>query len=171
MQVSLVLTVLGPDKPGLVKSLSETLNQFQGNWIESRMAHLAGKFAGLLHVSVPNSQLSSLTAALENLQTETFKIIIEQANSDEIKEADKILNLELLGQDRSGIIHDITLQLAKLNVNIEELESHIKVASMSGEKLFCAKLKLGLPQNISPETVQDTLEEMSDQFMIDVDFS
>ena len=170
MQVSLIITILGPDKPGLVESLSETLTKFGGSWTESRMAHLAGKFAGLLQVSLPADNLELLTKAINELQTDSFKIQIEKADSD-ISKPTKTLKLELLGQDRPGIIYDITQQLAKLDVNIEELESHIREASMSGEILFCAELTLGLPANITPDVVQDSLEDMSDQFMIDVNFS
>jgi glycine cleavage system regulatory protein len=171
MQVSLVITILGPDRPGLVKSLSKTLNQFQGSWTESSMAHLAGKFAGLVHVSVPESQVDKLTTALQDMQKDGVQIQIEKTSPDAAVHPAQTLKLELLGQDRPGIIHDITRQLAGLNVNIEELESEVKEASMSGGTLFCAKLKLGLPQNISPELVQDALENMSDQFMVDLNFS
>ncbi len=171
MQVSLVITILGPDRPGLVKTLSETLNQFQGSWTESSMAHLAGKFAGLVHVSVPENQVDALTTALQDLKQDGFQIQIEKTSPDLVVKPVQTLDLELLGQDRPGIIHDITRQLADLNVNIEELESEIKEASMSGGTLFCAKLKLGLPKNISPEAVQDALESMSDQFMVDLNFS
>lgn len=171
MQVSLVVTILGPDQPGLVKSLSETLNQFQGSWTESRMSHLAGKFAGLLHISVPESQVDQLKTALHNLETDSFKILVEKTHSDQKTTSAQTLSLELLGQDRPGIIHDVTQQLAALNVNIEELESEVKEASMSGGTLFQANLTLGLPDDITPETVQETLESMSDQFMVDLIFS
>ncbi len=170
MQVSLIITIIGPDQPGLVKSLSETLSKFSASWTESRMAHLAGKFAGLLQVSLPTKNLESLTKAIQALESEDFKIHIEQANTETIT-PEKTLKLELLGQDRPGIIHDITQQLAKLHVNIEELESHIKEASMSGEVLFCAELTLGLPTNVTADEVRDILEEMSDQFMVDINFS
>jgi glycine cleavage system regulatory protein len=171
MQASLVITVLGPDRPGLVGSLSKTLNKFQGSWSESRMSQLAGKFAGILLVSLSVDQIDELTAALNQLQSQSLKIQIERVNEDEVKTPEKIINIELLGQDRPGIIHDITQQLATLNVNIEELESNIKEASMSGEILFSAELKLGLPAGVTAEAVQETLEEMSDQFMVDVNFS
>ena len=171
MQASLVITILGPDRPGLVGSLSKTLNQFQGSWSESRMSHLAGKFAGILLVSLPVDQIDELTVALNQLQNQSLKMQIERVYDDEVKTPEKIINIELLGQDRPGIIHDITQQLATLNVNIEELESHIKEASMSGEILFSAELKLGLPAGVTAEAVQESLEEMSDQFMVDVNFS
>lgn len=171
MQVSLVITILGPDRPGLVKSLSETLNQFQGSWTESSMAHLAGKFAGLVHVSVPVDQVDALTSALQNLQADDFQILIEKTEPGAASQPAQTLNVALLGLDRPGIIHDITKKLASLNVNIEELESEVKEASMSGGLLFRAQLKLGLPQDTSPEAVQDALESMSDQFMVDLSFS
>jgi len=171
MQVSLVITILGPDKAGLVKSLSETLNRFQGNWTESRMSHLAGKFAGILQVSVPTDQVDELTTALQTLQSDGLQISIEKVDLDKVVLISKEIRLELLGQDRPGIIRDITEQLARLNVNIEELESQVKEASMSGGTLFCAQLKLGLPENVTTEAVQDSLESMSDQFMVDINFN
>ncbi len=171
MQVPLLITILGSDKPGLVNSLSETLNSFQGNWTESRMSHLAGKFAGLLKVSVPENQVTSLSHALEALQSNDLQIQVEQCQPTTSEKPTKTINLELLGQDRPGIIQDITEQLAHLNVNIEELESEVKEASMSGGTLFCANLTLSLPEDISPDDVQDTLESMSDQFMVDLNFS
>ena len=170
MQVSLVITILGPDRSGLVKSLSETLNRFQGNWTESRMSNLAGKFAGILQVSVPEDQVGELTTALQALQSDGLQISIEKVERVKTTPS-KVLSLELLGQDRPGIIRDITEQLARLNVNIEELESQAKEASMSGGTLFCAQLKLGLPENVTTEAVQDSLESMSDQFMVDINFS
>ncbi|HIP95217.1 MAG TPA: ACT domain protein [Leucothrix sp.] len=171
MQISLVITILGPDRPGLVKALSQTLQQNQASWTESRMSHLAGKFAGLLRVSVLESQINQLTTDLQKMEDHSFKILIERTDSSTIKTPSKLLNLELLGQDRPGIIHDITQQLALLNVNIEELESEIKEASMSGEILFIAKLTLSLPENMTADEVQNALESMSDQFMVDINFS
>lgn len=171
MQKNLVITILGPDRKGLVKSLSKTLKQFNGNWQESRMIHLAGQFAGLVQVSIHSDQVEQLSNALKALETNSFRIMIESNDENINKALTKNMELELLGQDRPGIVQDITEQLASLNVNIEELESEIKEASMSGGTLFCANLKLGLPEDISPESVQDSLESMSDQFMIDINFS
>ncbi|MEE9310532.1 MAG: ACT domain-containing protein [Cocleimonas sp.] len=170
MQTSLVITILGPDRSGLVKSLSETLNQFNGNWTKSSMGRLAGKFAGILQIAVPEDQVDELTTALNALQSDGLQISIEKADQ-ESKAATKILSLELLGQDRPGIIRDITEQLASLNVNIETLESQVKEASMSGGTLFCAQLTLGLPEGVTEEAVQNSLESMSDQFMVDINFS
>ncbi len=170
MQTSLVITILGSDRSGLVKSISETLNQFNGNWTESRMSHLAGKFAGILQISVAEDQVDDLTSALQALQSDGLQVSIEKAEQAQTIPS-KVLSLDLLGQDRPGIIRDITEQLARLNVNIEELESQVKEASMSGGTLFSAQLKLGLPEGVTTDAVQDSLESMSDQFMVDINFS
>lgn len=171
MYVSLVVTILGTDKPGLVSSISEVLESHGANWSESRMAHLAGKFAGILQVSVDETNIEALTIALDDLQSKGLKIQIETAQTSEKTPATKTLNVEILCQDRVGIINDVTEVLAKLNVNIEELDSTVKEASMAGGMLFSAELTLGLPKGVSADEVEDSLEEMSDQLMIDINLS
>lgn len=171
MYVSLIITILGEDKPGLVRSISEVLETHTGSWSKSRMTHLAGKFAGILQVSVSKDKLEVLTTTLSNLQTDKLKIQIEKTQEIQQKTPTKTLNIDILCQDRIGIINDVTEVLTQLNVNIEELESTTKEASMSGGLLFCAKLTLGLPDGVTPETIEDALEKMSDQLMIDIDVS
>ena len=56
----LVLTLIGADRPGLVESLAKRVAAHRGNWVESRMAHLAGQFAGILRVEVPAANVRSL---------------------------------------------------------------------------------------------------------------
>ncbi|MBU0656451.1 MAG: ACT domain protein [Gammaproteobacteria bacterium] len=169
MQTSLVLTVLGPDRSGLVKSISEAVKAHQGNWQESRMVHLAGQFAGLAHVSIAEEQAAALIQALTELQTDGLKILVQQS-APAAAEPRTPLTLELLGHDRPGIIHDITRQLAALNVNIEELESEQRAAPMSSELLFYAHLKLGLPEGVKADDVQGAFENMPDPLMVDLSF-
>lgn len=169
MHTTLILTVLGPDHPGFVKSLSEVLNQQQGNWTESRMVHLGGQFAGLLQVSLPRERVANLKAALDGLQDSGLKVLIAEAN--ELPTATETLKVEVLGLDRPGIIRDITTQLASLKVNIEELFSEQRPAPMSGGLLFFAALTVSLTEGVSTEQVQAKLEELSDQLMVDLNFA
>lgn len=170
MQTSLVLTVLGPDRSGLVKSIAEAVKAHQGNWQESRMVHLAGQFAGLAHVTLPTEQVETLKQELQTLQQGGLQILVQQAEATEPRTVTP-LTLELLGQDRPGIIHDITRQLAALNVNIEELESEQRAAPMSSELLFYAQIKLGLPVGVTADDVQGAFEAMPDPLMVDLSFS
>lgn len=172
MQVSLVLTVLSDDKPGLVQSISELLTEFEANWTESRMVHLAGKFAGLLQATVEQDKLVALTAGLENLQDSNgISIQIEQVGSEVPAEPAETLTLEVLGQDAPGIVNRISEVLLALKVNVEELSSEQRSAPMSAETLFYAHITMGLPDGVSADDVQDALEGLSAQLMVDLQFS
>ncbi|MDX9987518.1 MULTISPECIES: ACT domain-containing protein [Thiothrix] len=170
MQSSLVLTVLGSDRAGLVKSIAEAVAAHQGNWQESRMVHLAGQFAGLAHVTLPQEQLAALTQTLQALQQDGLQILLQHCETPTTR-AITPLSLELLGHDRPGIIHDITRLLAALNVNIEELESEQRAAPMSSELMFYAHLKLGLPEGVTADDVQGAFETMPDPLTVDLSFS
>ena len=105
--------------------------------------------------------------ALHNADNQ-LHILMEDANEIGATKTESKLSLELIGADRPGIIDDITSVLVKLHVNIKELESEQREASMSSEILFWAKLQLGLPEGVSNDDVQDALEELSDQLMVDI---
>lgn len=169
MQASLVLTILGPDRAGLVKAIAETVKNHQGNWQESRMVQLAGQFAGLVHVTLPAGQTESLVAALGTLQQDGLQILVRQGESI-TRPVYTPLTLELLGNDRPGIIHDITRVLVGLGINVEELASEQRAAPMSNELLFYAKLRLGLPAGVQPQDVEGAFAALPDPLMVDLTF-
>jgi glycine cleavage system regulatory protein len=84
MTTYLVLTVIGKDKPGLVESLSQVIVENSGNWLESSMCQLAGKFAGILRVSVNDKDTESLIDGLNGLSlpitVNTKYVVIDFAN-------------------------------------------------------------------------------------------
>lgn len=168
MQSSLIITILGTDRSGLVKSLSEVVKNHNGNWQESRMVRMDGQFAGLAHVSIDTAHVETLSQALLALQSDDLQVLIKQTKS--AKTSTKTLSIELLGSDRLGIIHDITQQLSALNVNIEKLQSEQRIAPMSNETLFYAEIELGLPEGVTEVDIQDAFEEISDSLMVDVTF-
>lgn len=170
MQNHLIISILAEDKPGLVESLSKVLNAHHSSWNDSRMSRLAGKFAGIVSLDVADENLDALMTSLKSLESKQFKLLIEKTNAHDSPHS-QILNLSILGQDRHGIVHDITSELAKLSVNIESLESQVRPASMSTENLFEANLQLSLPADVSTDKVIDTLESMSDQLMVDINFN
>ncbi|MDH3639673.1 MAG: glycine cleavage system protein R [Gammaproteobacteria bacterium] len=167
MRTSLVLTVLGPDHPGLVEALSEIIADHQGNWMESRMAQLAGKFAGILRISVPADQEQALTEALVAHDVDGLRVMVER--SQELRPgAHHDLDLELLGHDHPGIIHDITHALVGLGINVEELNSECFDASMSGDTLFKARARLQVPLTVSTDEVREVVEGLAHQLMVDI---
>ena len=168
MAVFLVLTVLGEDRPGLVESLSQAIAAHGGNWLESRMSRLAGKFAGILRASVPESELETLTATLRQLESQGLRLLIEWSTNDEPAQAYQILKLDLIGNDRMGIIHDISQSLARYGVNIDELNTDYLSAPMSGEMLFKATALIRVPLEVAVADLQTHLEHIAHGLMVDI---
>jgi len=165
MKASIVLTVIGPDRPGLVEALSETVAEHGGNWEEGRMAHLDGQFAGLLRVVVDGSKLAGLEAALAKLPGLS---VTSTAGGATANDSDPRYTLSVLGQDREGIVRELAHALARQGVNVEELGSSCESAPMSGETLFRATAKLRIPSTASLDELREQLESIGDDLMVDV---
>ena len=129
MPATLVLTVIGDDRPGLVESLATTVAAHQGNWLESSLAHLAGKFAGIVRVDVPDDRVAALQAALAAL--DGLRVSADNAGSDGETGGSRRLRLSLVGHDRIGIVREVSQVLARHAVNVEELNTHTASAPMS----------------------------------------
>ena len=168
MKTSLVLTCIGPDRPGLVESLSTVVADHQGNWVESRMARLGGQFAGLLRVEVASDQADALVRGLESLEEGDFHVTVTAPEQEAVRTT-RLLQLSLVGRDRPGIVRDISRVLATHAVNVEELETSCSSAPQSGEPLFQAKATLHVPNDVATDSLRDGLEEIANDLMVDVD--
>jgi glycine cleavage system regulatory protein len=157
MQIPLVMTVIGQDRTGLVESVAHMVAEHGGNWLESRMCRLGGKFAGLLRVHVPAEQRASLENALSKLTGLTIVVHADES----LPPAGKahLASLEVVGQDRPGIVREISRALAARGVNVEELATECVSAPMSGEPLFQARAKLLLPGGVTVGDLQQSLEQ------------
>ncbi len=168
MTTYLVLTVIGDDKPGLVESLSQAIVDNSGNWLESSMSQLAGKFAGILRVSVSDRDADQLIDALNGLSGQ-LKLVIERVDSDEVFKVSQTVELSLVGNDRPGIIREISHALAVMSVNVEQLVTECVPAPMSGDILFKAKSLLKVPADLSLEVLQSELERLADDLIVDIE--
>jgi glycine cleavage system regulatory protein len=169
---SLVLTVICDDRPGIVARLSHLVEQHGGNWTESSMLSLAGKFAGILLASVPASRAEALTSDLQALESEGIQVSVHcstgpVATAGYAGESRQFV-LELIGQDRPGIVRDITAILSRHGVNVLELESSCESASMSGEMLFRASARLLIPPGLSRDVLRVDLERLANELMVDI---
>lgn len=164
---TLVLTFIAEDRPGLVEKLSEAVTGQGGNWLESRMAHLAEKFAGIARVEVPGGKVSSLKTALLALEAEGFHLTVEEAAVD-APPSGPVLNLDLVGPDQPGILRDISHCLAGLGVSVEEMETDIRGAPMSGGSLFYAQARVCMPASLSEEELRQALEALAGALMVDI---
>lgn len=167
---TLVLTAIGDDQSGLVDALSGVIAAHGASWDQSHMSHLAGKFAGIVQISVPEGRVDALLAALEPLEQQgLLDITASTAPDGGGGPAGRAMQLELLGQDRVGIIHDLSHALARLGVSIQELQTATGSAPMGGGVLFQATALLEVPSDIDQAALRDTVEQLSNELMVDID--
>ncbi|MCA9471609.1 MAG: hypothetical protein MRJ96_08480 [Nitrospirales bacterium] len=165
----LVLTVIGKDRPGLVETLADCIAGHGGSWDESRMARLAGHFAGVVQIHLPESQGEEFIAALPMLADKGLSVSV--VDSDwKLAEVDhrNSLLLELIGQDRPGIVREISSRLAALGVNVQDFRTVIESAPMSGERIFRAEAELVPPAQTSFEHIRSALHKLADDIMVDI---
>ncbi len=171
MMTSLVLTVIGPDKPGLVEMLAQTISDNGGNWLESGMSRLAGKFAGILITEIAADKADALTSALEALEAQGLKVTVERSDAQAEAGATQGFTLELVGHDKPGIVRDISSALAKRHVNVERLNTELVSGSMSAELLFKAEAELTAAADLDIDELQEALESIASDLMVDINFN
>lgn len=158
MLIPLVMTVIGPDRVGLVESIARLVAENGGNWLESRMCRLGGEFAGILRVHLPAERRAVLESALAELRD--LKIVVRSDEAPVAPGKPRLAALEVIGPDRPGIVREITRTLAAQGVNVEELATECVSAPMSGEPLFQARAKLLLPGGSDLGQLRQTLEKV-----------
>ena len=168
MQHSIVMTIIGPDRPGLVDSVARLVARHEGNWIESRMSRLGGHFAGILRAEVPPNQAAALLAALQQLEAGGLHVVVHLDKAPAATVKKPLSVLEIIGQDRPGIIRDISHALAGFGVNVEELRTECVSAAMSGETLFKARATLNIPESCNLPELLKQLEKIAADLFVDV---
>lgn len=162
------MTLIGLDKPGLVEAISSRVADHQANWVESRMAHLAGQFAGILRVEVAEQRADALVHALQELEREGLALVIHSAADPAAPAAGPLVRLELVGQDQPGIVSKITKALAAQGANVEELSSECLAAPTTGQTLFHAQAQLRLASAATVEQLRQELEQIAADLMVDL---
>jgi len=156
MQTTLVMTVIGPDRTGLVESVAKVVAEHGGNWLESRMCRLGGEFAGIVRVTVPPTQRQALEAELGRFAGLTF--VVHGGEPVPSPAPALLVALEVVGQDRPGIVREMARALTAQGINVEELATECVSAPMSGEPLFQAKAKILVPSEVALDKLRQTLE-------------
>ena len=172
MTTTLVLTVIGDDRAGLVKALADVIESGGGNWERSHLSELAGKFAGIVTVTVPEDRAQALRAALAPLDGLLAVAVHDTAaggvGDAEPKEARQELRIDLLGNDRPGIVGAVSGVLAKHDLSVAELQSSTRDAPMAGGRLFEATALVTVPAGADLVALQEALEELATEIMVDV---
>ncbi|UAW98868.1 glycine cleavage system protein R [Halopseudomonas nanhaiensis] len=167
MTTPLVLTVISADKPGLVESIAQAITRHGGNWLESRMARMAGQFAGILRVDIASDRVDALRLDLDALKAQEINIQVTVSGmADEGEHS--VLHLSLVGNDRPGIVHEVSQILVSHGVNVEELETQCTPAPMSADMLFRAQARLGVMPQTDLVALRNDLENLADDLMVEL---
>lgn len=169
MNTYLVLTIISDDKPGVVELLSQTINQHGGNWLESRMSHLAGKFAGILRVSVAEPQQAELQTALLALKNRGIQVIAETAAARQPNTQLQTYRFSVVGADRPGIIKEISQAFSAQQISMDELDTNCSSMPWTGEPMFTAQGLLLVPESVDVDKLADQLEEIGDELGVDIE--
>lgn len=173
MQTSYIVTFIGDDRPGLVELLSGVIERNGGNWQESRLAQLGGKFAGLILVALPADGGPSLEAELAGLAASGISVRVtpaeHSAGKQSIAAPGRDITLTVIGPDRRGIVREISHALAQQRINVLEMESEVRSAPMSAEMIFSARLTARIPESTDLDDLRDTLDVIANAMTLEID--
>lgn len=167
MKTKVILSAVGSDRPGLTQALAEAVLGAGGNWLESHLSHLGGKYVGAVLVEVDEDRLPELNDAVGQVDASGLHVSIVTAGEQEESDGYR-LSIEVVGQDRPGIVREVTAVLSRLGANIEDFASSTEKSAWSGEPLFRAGAKVRVSPAVSFEQVQSALEAISGEIMVDL---
>ncbi|MFT5593720.1 MAG: glycine cleavage system regulatory protein [Oceanicoccus sp.] len=162
-----IISIMTNDRPGIIDTLSGIIKDNHGNWLESRMTQLAGKFAGIVKVQITEQNVANLEAALNQLKQSDWIINTEYSNAN-AEDHQANAKLSIIGNDRPGIVKDVAQSLSALAVNVLELNTQFESAAMSAEPLFKTKARVHIPATVDFDDVRDALEKLSNELMVEI---
>lgn len=165
-----VLTAIGDDRPGLVAALAAAVDENGGNWVDSQLALLAGKFAGIVQVDVPEENVGAFLEALPDLAEEVgLDVVASAAATGAGSPAGEPLRLHLLGQDRTGMVREVTSALTSQGATIDGLRSWTREAPEGGGMLFEAEAEVRLAAGADDDGIREALEQIAAELMVDLE--
>ena len=163
----LVLSVVGSDRPGLTRALAAAVLSAGGNWLESHLSRLGGLYVGSVLIELDSGRAEALRAAVGAVDAQGLEVRIAPA-LETAPPAGAALQLTLVGQDRPGIVDQVTAALSGVSANIETFETWITAEPHSGAALFNMDARVRLPPGLAADSVQAVLEDISAEVMVDL---
>jgi glycine cleavage system regulatory protein len=163
----LVLSVVGSDRPGLTKALAAAVLSAGGNWLESHLSQLGGLYVGSVLVELMEDGVDALRSAVRSVDAQGLEVRVAPAVGGPAPVGEEF-DLRLVGQDRIGIVAQVTSVLSSLEANIETFETSVSAEPYSGVPLFHMDAHVRLPPNLHASKVQSALQDISAEIMVDI---
>jgi glycine cleavage system regulatory protein len=168
MNASVVLTLIGPNTTGIVYRVAQIVGAHGGNWLGARMANLAGQFAGIVQLELPEANVEAFTNEVRRLESTGMRFLVAHGDAGASGAMPELLHLELVGQDHPGIVRDVAQALASRGVSIEQLVTDRVSGAFSGEALFRAVAQLRVPDDVPADALRHALEGVAQEVMVDL---
>ena len=165
---SLVVSIVGPDRHGIVSLLADRAQRYGANWAASRMTRLASEFAGTVHFEVPRENVDAFEAALRQMASTGLQVVIARSDGAVVPPTLRSVELELVGDDRVGIVSKVTKILSERGVSIESLHTEIIRSGVSGSQIFKIGAHLLVPAKLSVEDLRQELGALASEMMVDI---
>ena len=165
---SLVVTVMGPDRHGIVNLLADRAQRYGANWAASRMTRLAGEFAGTVHFEVPRENAEAFAAALRQLESSGLKVVVASSLGAIVPDSLRGFELELVGEDRVGIVNRLTKMLAERGISIENIHTELTRSGVSGKQTFKVGAHLLVPAALPVDELRRDLGALASEMMLDI---
>ncbi len=164
----LVLTAVGPDRPGLVGEIAAAIHGAGANLEDSRMAILGGEFALLLLLSGSEAAAVAVERGLGPLGEKLgLRLMTKRTGRGQPRDS-LPYRISVSGFDRPGIVSRVSEILARRGVNVASLESHLAYAPLSGTPMFVLEAELQVPSEVALAELRRELSAQCDEENLDL---
>lgn len=170
MRENIVFTLTGKDRIGIVDEVTKLMLDLGGNVETSRMARLGGEFAILMLVSLPARQLARLEKASAALVAQGYKITTSQTERTyaEAHPGWRPFQIEVLGADHEGIVHNVAHYLSERGINIESMDAGTTSAPVTGTALFFMTALVAVPPELAGQTWESQLQDVARSLNVEI---
>jgi glycine cleavage system transcriptional repressor len=166
----LIITAVGPDRPGIVGELTGHLHAAGGNLLDSRMVNLRGEFAMMILVDLPEDAVERMKAELPALGDRIGLRLTVSTQGAIAKHVQGLsYGLKTYSLDQPGIVARVTSVLRSFGVNIEELSARQESAPFAGSPLFSTEMRLTVPPEVPLGKLKQQLEAVANELNCDID--
>jgi glycine cleavage system transcriptional repressor len=173
MSHELVITAVGPDRPGIASEFTGQVHAAGANLADTRMVNLRGQFALIALVEGSTSVLEDVKKRLAEAGPRiglALEFSMPTPKESAMAQREGVpFRLKTYSMDQPGIVHRITSYLREHGVNVEELVTRLESAPFMGTPVFTMEILMLVPKKLSVKQLRHALEELGDQLNCDVD--
>lgn len=167
-----LLVVTGKDRPGIIAGVTEVLYRAQCNLEDISMTILEGVFAMIVVTSIKVQKKRTLDQALARLGAHwnlsfDWKPVNQSINLTKSKKnQDSLYLISAMGRDRTGIVYEISQELARRRLNVQDLNS--RVLGSGAKAVYAMVLEVSVPPKYPVSALTQSLEKIGKHLKIEV---